>query len=208
MSLMPKTRRRFVLLAAMALSGCAPLLPGGTAPRLFVLSPRTEFTSPLPSADWRLAIAQPYAPAEIDSARIALRRGPFAIDYFADAAWPDRAPTMMQSLLLESFEETGRLPSVTREQQGLTADILLLTELQRFDAAYDQASGNPTVVVRILAQLASLPGHTIFAETRTEHREPVPRNDIDAIVAGFDRAQGAAMADIVAWALKNGGKRS
>ena len=64
-------------------------------------------------------------------------RSPTTIDYFANAAWSDRAPAMVQSLLIESFEQTGKIISVSRDLAVLRADYILMSELRRFEARYE-----------------------------------------------------------------------
>lgn len=208
MTRMTQSRRGFLIaaLTAMPLAGCGSILPGGgDAPRLYILSPCTAFPPELPSRRWHLAIAQPFAPAEIDTARIALRRGALTIEYFADSAWPDRAPAMLQTLLVESFENSGRIAAVSREQQGLSADYLLYTDLERFDAVYEHPGEPPTVLVRIHVRLARS-DRAIPIGTRLERKEAAQRNDIESTVAAFDRAFGAVTRDIIAWTLNEGEK--
>ena len=115
-------RRGFLLAAAAGvLAGCQ--LPGsGEPPQLFTLTPKTNFAADLPRANWQLAIETPVASGGIDSARIALARTPVTLDYFARANWTDTAPRMVQTLLVESFENTGRIVAVGRESSSLRPD--------------------------------------------------------------------------------------
>ena len=47
------------------------------------------------------------------------------------AAWTDRVPAMIQTLLVASFENTGKIVAVGRESVGLRADFLLKTEIRK-----------------------------------------------------------------------------
>jgi cholesterol transport system auxiliary component len=185
-----------------ALAGCTNLLPGGgPAPQLYVLTRKTTFPPDLPQVDWQLLVDTPLAPAEIDNARIALTRSPFSIDYFANAAWPERAPTMVQSLLIESFEETGKITAVGRESLGLRADYLLLSELRRFEAMYPSADASPTVLVRLIGRLVRMPDRSIISERREEERVTASAPHMPAIIEAFDDALGSVMKRIVVWTL-------
>src|SRR5260370_36548345 len=104
------------------------------------------------------------APAEIDTTRVALTRSPTTIDYFAKAAWSDRAPAMVQSLLIESFEQTGKIIAVARDLAVLKADYILMPELRRFEATYGTADAPPTVLVRLLVRLVKMPERTIIGQ--------------------------------------------
>ena len=190
--------------AAVTVAGCTSIIPGtGQAPQVYVLMRKTTFPPDLPQVRQQLLIAVPTATAEIDSARIALSRSPTTIDYFANAAWGDRAPLMIQSLLVESFETTGKIVGISGEQAGLRADYLLLPELRRFVALYAAGAGEaaPTVHVRLLVRLVRMPDRVILGETVAERRHPAARNDMEAIVDAFDEALGGVMKDIVSWTL-------
>jgi cholesterol transport system auxiliary component len=190
--------------AAINLAGCTSLIPGsGQAPQLYVLVRKTTFPSDLPQIRQQLLVAVPAATAEIDSARIALSRSPTTIDYFANAAWGDRAPLMIQSLLVESFETTGKIVGISSEQAGLRADYLLLPELRRFVAIYAAGTGEaaPTVHVRMLVRLVRMPDRVIIGETLVERRHPAERNEMEAIIDAFNEALGGVMKDIVSWTL-------
>src|SRR5262249_29492519 len=79
-----------------------------------------------------------------DSARIALSHNPFTLEYYAKAAWTDNAPGMIQSLLVESFERTGKIIAVGPESAGLRPDFTLKTDLREFQAIYTGDDPVPT----------------------------------------------------------------
>jgi cholesterol transport system auxiliary component len=202
---MLRSRRTILALAALLptlpITGCGELIPGtGQAPQLYVLTRKTTFPSNLPTVDKQLLVATPLATAEIDTARIALSRSPTTIDYFANAAWGDRAPLMIQSLLIESFETTNKIVGISRDEAGVRADYVLMPELRRFAAVYS-GNSSPTVLCRLLVRLVRMPDRTIVGETVAERQEPAPRNDMEAIVGAYDDALGGVMKDIVIWTL-------
>lgn len=198
--------RRFLLslwASVAALGGCTSLIPGtGTPPQLYVLRKRIGFPPDLPPVRSQLLVGVPTAPAQIDTARIALSRSPLTLDYFADSAWADRAPAMVQSLLIEAFEETGRIPAVSRDSAALRADYLLMSELRRFEADYANPAGPPVAMVRMLVRLIRMPDRAIVGEAEFTHRETAARNDMAAIVAAFDDSLAAVDRSIVEWTLR------
>lgn len=199
-------RRRGLLGAALALApglaGCSGLIPGtGEPPQLYILTPKTTFPSDLPRASWQLLVDLPTAPAEIDKDRIALSRTPYTVDYFANAAWPDRAPVMVQQLLVESFESTGKITAIARESVALRADYILRPELRQFKAIYEAPEGPPVVWVKLNARLVKMPDRAIIAQIGAERRVKAARNSMEAIVEAFDEALGSAMKPIVQWTL-------
>jgi cholesterol transport system auxiliary component len=203
----PVDRRALLRFATLALvpaaSACTSLIPGtGAPPQLYVLTRKSTFPPDLPQVSRQLLVDTPVAPAEIDTARVALSRSPTTIDYFANAAWSDRAPAMVQSLLIESFEQTGKIPSVARDTAVLRADYILMPELRRFEARYENGEAPPTVLVRLLVRLVKMPERTIIGEDIAEGRETATANAMDAIVAAYDEALGSVMKRLITWTLR------
>jgi cholesterol transport system auxiliary component len=204
-----RPRRDFLRFAATApallIAGCAGLIPGtGQAPQLYVLSRKTTFPPELPTVRDQLLVDVPVATGGIDTTRIVLSRSPTTIDYFANAAWSDRAPVMVQALLIESFETTGKIIGISRDEAGLRADYVLMPELRRFEAIYatdGAVDAPPTVLTRLLVRLVRMPDRTIIGETVAERREPAARNALEAIVDAYNEALGGVMKDIVTWTL-------
>ena len=208
--------RRAVLGAATAmtagglLGGCAAagaLLVGEPA-RLFTLTPKSTFATDLPTVSWQLLIETPIAATALDSVRVALQSDPFEIQYFADIAWSARAPAMVQTLLVESFENSGNIVAVGRETVGLRANYVLKTELREFQAEYggQEAIGSipPTVRVRMNAKLVRVPQRTIIGSRNFEDLETAVGTTVEAVIPAFDDALGTVMGDIVEWTLRTG----
>ena len=186
---------------SLAATGCVNVTPGGKEPaRLFTLSPKSTFSKELPTTDWHLNVDMPSAGLALNTPKIALSRSPFALDYYARAVWIDRAPVMVQTLLAESFDNTRKIVSVTRQPSAPRADYSLVTELREFQAEYD-GDGPPAVRVRIKARLVELPRRTIVAATSAERVERAEGADLDSIINAFDEALGRVMRRIVQWTL-------
>ncbi len=167
---------------------------------------KTTFPPDLPSISRQLLVDTPVAPAEIDTTRVALTRSPTTIDYFANAAWSDRAPAMVQSLLIESFEQTGKIVSVARDSAVLRADYILMPELRRFEARYENGDAPPVVLVRLLVRLIKMPERTIIGDEIAEGRETAARNSMDAVIEAYNEALGSVMKRLVSWTLRRMGQ--
>jgi len=195
--------------AAFLMTGCALKLPGtGTPPRIFVLSPKSTFDEQVPVVDWQLLIDSPIAAAGLNTSRIALRQSQIELQYFANAAWTDAAPKMVQRLLIESFENSKKIVSVGRQAVGLRADFILATELREFQAEYEgKAEGAPPDVrTRINAKLVQMPSRTIVASVTYDYLIPAEGPDLVSVVKAFDLALGKTLKRIVAWAITEGEK--
>lgn len=199
---MSRTARRLVLAAlALAPAGCTSLLPtGGAAPKLYTLTPPANFSADGPRVSWQLLVDVPASDAALDSDRIALRRSPTSVDYFADAAWTERAPAMVQTLLVQSFENSGRITAVARESLGLRADYILRPELRHFEADY-AGSGAPAAHVELGVKLVKMPERSIVAAWRCDTTAQAAQNQVPPIVDAFNVALDDALRKIVEWTL-------
>lgn len=197
--------RRELLLcgaAAVFLAGCSGMIGPGPAPQLYVLHPAL---GPIPGATdaaWQLAVAQPSAPHSLDTDRIALALTPETMDYYANSAWQDRAPAIVQRALLEGFENSGKIAAVARDTQGIRADYLLQTDLRSFEARYDTPDTAPAAVVDIAAKLLRTSDRNIVTSLQSRHTATAAANTVTAVVAAFDTALGGAVEEIVTWVLK------
>jgi cholesterol transport system auxiliary component len=192
-------------LAGLA-SGCG-ILPKVNEPiALYTLTPKSSFPENLPAVNWQLVVEVPTAPAGIDTARIALSRTPFTLEYFAKVGWTDRAPEMVQTLLIESFETTGKIVGVGMESVGLRPDYLLKTDLREFQAVYEAGSEVPNVLVRISALLVRMPDRRIQAAFSPEVKVPAAGSGFTDVISAFDDALGTVLRDLVTFTLVEGQK--
>lgn len=201
------------LLAIAGLGGCAIDLPGsGEPPRIFTLTPKSTFDEGLPNVDWQLLVELPTAPAGINTARIAAQRTAIELDYFARASWTDAMPSMVQTLLIESFENSGKIVSVGRQVVGLRADYILKTDIREFQAEYQGIEGKdvispdsvPNIRMRVNVKLVRMPDRRIIANQTFEYNLPAPGPGLTEIVMGFDEVLGKVLKRAVGWALTEG----
>ena len=193
--------RSLLAIAATALlPGCE--LPGsGDPPQLYKATPKTTFESGLPAVDWQLVVDRPQASVGLNSQRIALQRTPVTLDYFAHANWTDTAPEMVQSLLIQSFESTGKIKAVSRESTQLRPDYALQSELRDFQAEYDAAGRPPLIRVRLNAKMVRMPERVIIGSNTVERTARAEGSDMSNVILAFDKALGEVMKRIVEWAL-------
>ncbi len=192
------------LLLLGGLSGCEVPVPGqGPPPLLYRLTPKSTFREDLPTVDWQLLVEAPIVQAGLNTTRVALQRSPTQFEYYARANWTDRAPEMVQTLILESFENSNSIIAVGRDSLGLRADFVLKIELREFQAEYE-TTGAPNVRVQINAKLVRMPRRAIVAAQRFESTEEATADRLEPIVAAFDDALGSVLRDLVEWTLLTG----
>ena len=202
----PAARRRILAslivgFLAPAASGCG--LSGGSASRQFTLTAVANFPRELAPVRWSLVVDEPTAARQLDTSRIALMSGPLRVEYYADVEWTDDAPAMVQLLLIQSFQNTGRLPAVAPSRQTLATDFLLLSNLRKFQMEKN-ASGAPQAAVVLETTLLRMPHRLPVATARFEKAIPVGGDSVDAVTAAFDASLGDVMRHVVDWTLQQG----
>lgn len=196
---------RLLLPAALVVAGagCQSLIPGATrdAPRLYELSPKSTFDPSLPRIRGQLVVETPEAASGLTTSKIAVKQKVTTLDYYARAEWSDLAPRLVQTKLIESFENSGRIVGVGREGAGLRSDYILKSELRHFEAQlYD--SVKPKIRIVINVKLVKMPDREIVANRSFERTHDANNADIDALIEAFDEALGGALKRIVEWSIR------
>lgn len=202
----PRPSRRHLLAGLIAgsvgqsVTGCGLI---GPPPRQFTLTPVADFPRGLLPVKWSVVVDEPTAARQIDTSRIALMSGPFEVEYYADVEWTDSAPAMVQLLLVQSFQNTGRLPVVAPSRQTLATDFLLLSNLRKFQVEND-VSGTPQATVVIEATLLRMPRRTPVATARFEKANRINSKSTETVTAAFDASLGDVMRRVVDWTIQQG----
>jgi cholesterol transport system auxiliary component len=195
-------RHLALVLVALSLASCAKLFTEPPRP-LYRLTAPADFPGVTRHVDAQLAIATPYAPAAIDTQRIAMSRSPTTLDYLADGDWTDRPPPLVMTALVEAFENSRAFTAVGPDSLDLRPNFVVESDLRHFEAVYDSPTGVPVVWVQIAVKLVKEPQHAILAETLISARQPASANATPQIVLAFDGATADAAKQIVTWVLAN-----
>jgi len=194
--------RLLAAVAAAALAGGCSVLDAVTEPTdLFNVTPKSTFDADLPGVFWQLAVDAPVAAANLNTGRIAIAMSPTSSDYYAKAAWVDRAPLMVQTRIVDSFENSRKIVAVARESIGLRANYLLQSDLRNFEAHYHYG-GTPIVRVRLVAKLVRMPDRQIIAVSTFERCVRARADKVPKVVEAFDKALGSVMKRLVTWTLR------
>ena len=150
---------------------------------------------------WALSIVRPEVAGGLDNDRIALHQPGGVLDFYAKATYPAPLPALIQQALLDGFEAAGRIDAVAPEQATQHADYSLLTDVKDFSAHYSQQDGIPNITVSITAKLSTARGRVIVSSLPVSKTGTASANSAGATVQALQQALGAAVIDIVNWAL-------
>lgn len=199
-------RTALAVLALSLLGGCTGLATLGAATKpvnLYEVSPKSTYPADLPKITAQLVVEEPTAASSVNTDRIAVKPNAYQVEYFPDARWVDRAPLMVQTRLVESFENTDKVESVGLEAIGLSPDFTLMSELREFQAEeIDGDKGPLRVEVRLNMKIVKEPEGLIIGSKSFGRVADVSSSKMLPIIAAFDKALGESMRDAVIWTVR------
>ncbi len=183
--------RAAVLALAIALSAC-----GGQAPPTFDLNAPQTLTKARGAGRGQLVVAEPTALSVLNTDRIVIRtQGEIA--YLSRAQWSDRLPRLVQSRIVEGFENGSRLRAVGTPGDKLAADFQLVTEVRAFHLSVASA---PMAEVEISAKVVTDRGGRVLAAKVFRASVPAASTEGPDAVSALDEAFQRVITDLVAWA--------
>jgi cholesterol transport system auxiliary component len=209
--IMPAAVPRLLCAALFALSitsvtGCAGFatLKSVTEPTdRYDLTPKSTYDPSLPTIAAQLVVEEPTAASSVNTDRIAIKPNHYQVQYFPRARWVDRAPLLVQTMLVESFENTGKVAAVGRQAIGLSSDFTLVTDLREFQAAVGEGENSPiAVTVQLNMKIVQEPLGLIVASKSFMHRVPEVSSEMISVVTAFDTALGKTMRQAVEWTVR------
>jgi len=190
-----------------SLSGCAGiagLTAAATPNEIYVLTPKSTFDEDLPNLGYQIVVEEPTATAAVDTDQIAVQPTPLRVQYLPSARWVDRAPLIVQALMIESFENSGKVPAVGSSAIGLRADFLIVTDIREFQATVPV--GRPDapleIDVRLNIKLVDAFSDRIIASRSFEEVSPSVSDGASDVTVGFDDALGGTLRDAVEWSIR------
>ncbi|AYG59341.1 ABC-type transport auxiliary lipoprotein family protein [Rhizobium jaguaris] len=183
-------------LFAALLSGCGSAAVNDT----YDLSASVKASGPSVKRR-QILIPQPTALQPLDGNQIVIRVSPREIQYLSKSQWSDKLSRIVQSKLVEAFENTGKLGGVGVPGQGLAIDYQIVTEIRAFEinAVAGQRSATVEIAVKILNDRAG----TIKAQSVFRKVAPVSGGTNVDFVKGLDTAFAGVTAEIVDWTLRS-----
>jgi cholesterol transport system auxiliary component len=190
---------RVAIIAAMlALAGgCSSLIPASPLPTFDLSAPR-EFPRH-GGGRGVLIVNEPTALAILDTDKIVVRPGGGQIGTLGGAQWSDRLPKLLQTRLVQSFENANRLRGVGRPGEKVNPDYQLVTDIRGFHLSL---AGGPVAEVELSVKIvADRAGRVVAAKI---FRTSIPAGSTDGAVAAtaIHEAFQRTATDIVLWASR------
>lgn len=147
----------------------------------------------------QLLVPAPTALKALDSENIVVNPASASIAYLSGAQWGDRLPNIVQSRLVQSFENTGLLGGVGRPGDGLAINYQILTDIREFGI---HANSSPqTAVVELAVKLMDDKNGHVRSFKVFRNAVAVRGTGNNAYLAALDQAFEQTAAEIVSWSL-------
>ena len=170
------------------------------APQLHMLA--AESTTSTAKIDWQLLIATPQASAALDTRRIAIMTSPGVLEVYPGARWRDPAPAMLRSLLVQAFDDDGRISGVSAIDSGLNGDYSLSMDLRDFQI--ELVNGSAQAAIRFSAKLFDRRDNRIVASQSFNEEAPAVSSNVASAAEAFTSALDQLMPKVVAWTIEQG----
>jgi cholesterol transport system auxiliary component len=131
------------LAAGLFLTACS-----GSAPETFDLS--SVSVAPVHKLRAQVAVREPLTSLDLDSQRILVRTSPETVAYLSGAQWSDRLPTLIQTRLVQSFQNAHLMESVGRSGAGFAANYSLELDIRAFELDSKSAQANVDIAAKIV----------------------------------------------------------
>lgn len=181
-------------LIAAIVSGCGTKANNDTFD--LSLTPAAEGPS---ARNRQILVPEPTAVKMLDSEQVVVRVSPSEVQYLANSRWGDRLPRLVQSKLVEAFENSGRLGGVGKPGQGLAIDYQVVTDIRSFEVT---TAGSRVATVEISAKILNDRNGTVRAQSVFKATSAVSGSENGDFIEALDRAFAKVGGDIVDWALK------
>jgi cholesterol transport system auxiliary component len=185
---MPRCLAPVLVLAALA-GACS----SGSVPTTFDLSaPSSRIRG---ASGVQVLVNEPAALQTLATQQILVKDASGTVSFIGGGQWADNLPRLIQTRLINTFENASQLRGVSRPSSGAVADVQLVSELRSFEILTPGNEANVEISVKIVSdQDGRIVNGRIF-------RGRVPAGSVDAPNAAraLDEALSTVMLDIVRW---------
>lgn len=190
--------------ASLLLGACAAL--SGKHDSFVTYAPQLHMSAEKNAAaakiGWQLLIDTPRASAALDTTHIAIMTSPGMIEVYPGARWRDSAPLMLRSLIVQAFDEDGRIGGVSAIDSGLNGDYSLSLDLRDFQI--ELVDGSAQAAIRFTAKLFDRRSNRIVASRLFSEVAPAASSEVASAAEAITIALDQLLPKVVAWTIAQG----
>jgi phospholipid/cholesterol/gamma-HCH transport system substrate-binding protein len=183
------------------LAGFERMTGGGTSPGeipVYDLAAATTDLPPPPPAppSWLLVVPEPTTLMGFNTDKILTQPAEGESVPVANARWGDNVPILVQSKVIQSFENAGLAKSVSRTRDGAAGDYQLILDIRTFQIS--TASQPATAEIDFIAKLIDKDGKIVNAST-FQGSAPVEGEGAQAYVHAMDEVFAKLAGELIGW---------
>jgi len=179
-------------LLCLSLIGCA-LAGGGRPPTTYDLVAPRSFAGTTKTAPWQLMVYEPSATSALDSSRLMVRPKADQVSYYKGIAWSDRLPRLVQTRMIETFQNSGAVKAVSPS----SGQYALASELRAFNI--DVTSGHAAAEIDIFAKLINTNTGKVVATKGFSARVAAKSDAPEDAIAALNQAFTEVLQDTTTW---------
>jgi cholesterol transport system auxiliary component len=182
----------------------AAVMLGGCGFGALTSSPPATFDLQAPSIEkvrsgraLQLMIYPPVAIKTIDTDEILVKAANGRVAYFSGAAWGDRLPALFQARLVEAFANSGGFRAILTNQDRVSGDLSLATEIRDFQV--ETSATGSEAVVDVYVKLVDERNNAVVTTKRFQAHVPAAGTDAGAGIQALNGAFQQVALSIVSW---------
>ncbi|MBM6594487.1 ABC-type transport auxiliary lipoprotein family protein [Microvirga pudoricolor] len=151
------------------------------------------------AAGRQILVATPAALQALSAQQIVVKDVSGTVTSLGDGQWADSLPSLIQTRLINTFENASQIRNVSRPSSGAVADAQIISELRSFELRTPNGEAYVEMSVKIVSDIdGKIIAGRIF-------RASVPVTAINAQVGSraLDQALSVVMLDIVRWVSRS-----
>lgn len=179
---------------------CAALLAGCAGSRVEAIYELTALDSPAPGAatSAQILVPEPRALEALSSPRIAVKPTALTIAYYPNVQLQDTAPKVLQRVLLDTFQNTGRVKAVGLPGQSLLINYQVVTDIRAFQV---ETFGTDLARVEVAAKLLNDSNGQVVTDRIFTAVVPISGDSPEAAAEGLNAALRELAVEVVNWTL-------
>ncbi len=146
----------------------------------------------------QLSVSAPTTVVALDSQRITIKNADGLVPAFENFRWADSIPLLVQSRLIQGYENAD-YTLVGTDASGIASDYQLLINIRRFEL--DTTTATPTAEVAMMAKIMDLGGQVVDAKLFAASAPVAATDKPEVIAAGLNSAFDKAATDLIVWSL-------
>ena len=184
-------------LLCLSLLGCA--LAGSRPPTTYDLVAPRSFAASAKPAPYQLLVYEPTTSSALDTSRLMVRPKADQVSYYKGIAWSDRLPRLIQTKMIETFQNSGAVKAVSPS----SGQYALATELRAFQI--DVSGGPAAAEIDLFAKLINTNTGRVIATKAFSARVPARTDAPGDAMAALNQAFTEVMQDTTTWVASRRG---